>query len=247
MVFTGSEAQLSTLQQLNLLQTLYESIQNNGLQVDSKINKLIAVMCQGAHLQRVQLKSPSLTQSGLLPDFAPVRKSTMAANILANLITLLDTPMSFPANESLQAWIQQSNAGSEQEYVALLLCDTVPTPVKKPFHTVRFTGTTTLSANQLTQAFMTSEQQLPAGKYDCIGARMQTATGVFFRVGLGSWPVRPGGICVLADDSRDPDFQRYGNSGVWFTFQNTDQIVAEVMATAGDTAETLELDIVGPY
>jgi len=246
-VFTGSQAQSAAFTQVSLLQTLYESIQNNGLQVDSRLNTLIAIMTQGAHLQRLQLRSPSLTQAGLLPDFQPVRKSTLTANIIANLIALLDTPMKFPATESLQPWITQSNAGSEQEYIALLLCDAVPAPVKKPFHTIRFTGTTTLTANALTQAFLTSEQALPAGKYDCIGARMQTASGVFFRLGIGAWPVRPGGICVLADDSRDPDFQRYGNSGVWFTFGNTDQIVAEVLATAGDTAQTLEMDVVGPY
>lgn len=246
-VFTGSQAQSAAFTQVSLLQTLYESIQNSGLQVDPKINKLVAVMTQGAHLQRLQLRSPSLTQAGLLPDFQPVRVSTMTADKLNNLISLVDYPLSFPATESLQPWITQSNAGSEQEYVALLMADTVPAPVKKPFHTVRFTGTTTLSANALTQAFLTSEQALPAGKYDCIGARMQTATGVFFRLGIGSWPVRPGGICVLADSSKDPEFQRYGNSGVWFSFQNTDQIVAEVLATAGDTAQTLEMDVVGPY
>lgn len=246
-VFTGSQAQSAAFSQVSLLQTLYESIQNSGLQVDPKINKLIAILTQGAHLQRLQLRSPSLTQGGLLPDFQPTRKSTMTANILNNLIAMLDTPMSFPATESLQPWITQSNAGSEQEYIGLLMCDAVPAPVKKPFHTVRFTGTTTLVANALTQAFLTSEQALPAGHYDCIGARMQTASGVFFRLGIGSWPVRPGGLCVLADDSRDPDFQRYGNSGVWFSFLNTDQIVAEVMATAGDTAQTLEMDVVGPY
>lgn len=246
-VFTGSQAQTAAFTQVNLLQTLYESIQNNGLQVDPKINKLIAVMTQGANLKRLQLRSPSLTQAGLLPDFAPVRKSTNTANILANIISLLDTPMTFPATESLQPFITQDNAGAQQEYVALLMCDAVPAPVKKPFHTIRFTGTTTLVANALTQCFLTSEQALPAGKYDCIGARMQTATGVFFRLGIGSWPVRPGGICMLADDSYSGELLRYGNLGTWFSFQNTDQIVAEVMATAGDTAQTLEMDVVGPY
>lgn len=246
-VFTGSQAQQATFSQVSLLQTLFESIQNNGLQITAPLNNVIMAATQGAHLLRLQLRSPSLTQAGLLPDLVPVRQSVLDATHFANIVDLRANPLKLPNSESLQAWITQNNAGAEQEYVLLTLCDQVPAPVNKPFHTIRFTGTTTLSANALTQAFMTSEQALPAGKYDCIGARMQSTTGVFFRLGTGFNGTRPGGVCCTTDAADDPDIQRYGALGTWFSFQNTDQIVAEVLATAGDTAQTLEMDVVGPY
>ena len=246
-IFTGTQPQQATFAQVPIIQTLFENVQANGLQVGDKLNMLVAVMAIGSHLDRLQLQSPSLRMAGILPDFTPIRKAIIGANILPNIFDLRAAPLKFPATESLQAWAVQLNAGTETEWVALLMADAVPAPVTKPFRTVRFTGATTLGVNTLTQCIMTSEQALPAGNYDVIGARAQSATAVFFRVGTGYSGSRPGGVAVTTSDALDPPIQRGGQLGTWFAFKNTDQVVAEFLAAGADTSEIVEFDLVGPY
>jgi hypothetical protein len=246
-VFTGNQAQSAAFTQVPILQTLFENVQANGLQVGDKLNMVVGLMSYGTTLDRVQLQSPSLRMGGILPDFTPVRRGAIGLNVLHNYWDMRAAPLKFPATESLQVWVVQLLAGAEQEYVGLLLADQVPAPVVKPYRTVRFNGSTTVTVNQLTQCIMTSEQALPAGNYDVIGARAQSASCLFFRVGTGYSGSRPGGVGVTTSTAADPMIQRAGNLGTWFSFKNTDQVVAEFLCGAADTSEIVEFDLVGPY
>lgn len=246
-VFTGSQAQSAAFTQLPILQTLFENVQANGLQVGDKLNMVVAVMSYGVNLDRIQLQSPSLRMGGILPDITPVRNTGLGANVFANLVDMRGNPLKLPATESLQVWVVQLLAGAQQEYVALLLADQAPAPVQKPYRTVRFSGATTVTPNQLSQCILTCEQQLPAGNYDVIGARAQSATCFVFRVGTGYSGSRPGGLGCSTSNAPDTPMQRAGNLGTWFSFKNTDQVVAEFLCVAADTSEIVEFDLVGPY
>lgn len=219
----------------------FSNPQNNNY-VIGDLQYIVGASHYGADAQRAQLRSPTLVQV-FNADIVPVRKAALAANVFPNWFDLSDSPLKLKNSEQLSIYAIQGNAGAQREYIAVLLADGPLKPVSGNFWTVRFTGTTTLVADAWTTCVMTAEQNLQVGTYTVVGARCKTATGVYFRVGTQGYPWRPGGAVGSDDAFPDPPNQRLGGWGQWFTFKNTQTIALDVLATAGDTAETLELDV----
>ena len=118
---------------------------------------------------------------------------------------------------------------------------------------VHWTAATTLTAGSWAKVVPVFDQTLPAGYYALCGARVFSATGLFFRMYPGSGPKwRPGGIAVQSYDAMDPTNQRlfyeaYLNDnfwGVWMTFYQNIPPQVEIFATAADTAEEGWFDLV---
>ena len=219
----------------------FSNPQNNNY-VIGDLQYIVGASMFGVTAQRMQLRSPTLVQV-FNSDVSPVRTSTLGANTFPNWLDLGDSPLKLKNSEQLSVFVIQGNAGAEREYCAVLLADGPLKPVYGPFFTVRFTGTTTLVADAWTTCVLTAEQNLQVGTYTVVGAHVQTATGVYFRLGTQGYPWRPGGVVGSANTSPDPLNQRLGGWGPWFTFKNTQTLALDVLATAGDTAETVELDV----
>jgi len=220
----------------------FSNPQNNNY-VIGDLPYIIGATMFGVTAQRLQLRSPTLLQV-FNNDIVPVRRSALATNILPNWSDLSANPLKLKNSEQLSAYAIQGAVGAEREYIGVLLADGPVRPVTGQIFTARFTGTTTLVADSWTTCVMTAEQNLQVGTYTVVGARCKTATGVFFRVGTQGYAWRPGGVVGSDDMFPDPRQFRYGELGVWFTFKNTQTIALDVLATAGDTAETLELDVI---
>lgn len=243
-MFTGSVANGSTFTKLDAYQTIFENVQNHNLIVPS-LNQILAVHAYGANMSRAELQAPDLQSPGY-PQVSPINTAVPSNSVEAKLLNLMNNPLKVTSGEQLSAYVINGGSASEQEFMALLLADKQPTPEKKAFRTLRLTGSTTLTANEPVNCTMTFDDNLPVGTYDVIGARARSAGAIYFRLGHTDVPTRPGGVAVQSVDAEGPEIQRYGNLGVWFSFTNLTQIVMELLSTSADTAEYLELDVVGP-
>ena len=241
--YDASDAANTALTQLNALASEFETISNNGI-IISDLPLIIGATAYSAHLSRAQLRAPSL-QSPDYPLITPVMVARPTSSLDQRWTDLRSGPISVKPGEALLAQEQHSTS-TEHVYIGVLLADKVPAPVAQPFRTVRLTGTTTLTADAWTACALTFDDQLPFGNYDIIGARFESASGVFFRIGVPGFAYRPGGPGLIDANSGDVAMFRAGGLGVWFTFKSTQTITADVLGTAADTAQTLYLDIVGP-
>ncbi len=242
--FTASITNGSTFTKLAAYQSLFENVQNNNLVVP-KLNQILMMHVYGPSMSRAQLSPPNEQIPGL-PLITPLNKAVPTSGIRPKLVDLRANPFMLTPGEQLALNVINGGAAAEQEYAALLLSDGAGNPVKGKVRTLRLTGSTTLTANTLTACPMTFEDNLPAGKYSCVGARGRSAGLIYFRVGSSAVIYRAGGIGVQAVDAEEPEFQRNGALGDWFDFDNLTQITMECMSSSADTAEYLEMDVIGP-
>lgn len=216
----------------------------DGYIVADPLNQIVMAYGFGTNLTRVQLQTPTLA---LLndPDIQPVDTAAPTAGSAPALVQFKDYPRKMKATETLQAQVIQSNAGAEQIIVGVWIADGPLKPLAgAEIMTVRWTGTTTLTANAWSSVIPTLGQNLLPGKYQIVGARMKGATAVLFRMIVQGYAPRPGGVAVTLDTAQDPPGQRYGGWGVWAEFQSNLIPNIEVLATAADTAQTGWLDLV---
>lgn len=245
--FDASDAANTALTQLNAIASEFETLSNNGI-IISAWPLIIGATAYSAHLSRAQLRAPSL-QTPDYPLIQPVAVARPTSAIAQIWTDLLNAPIPVKVGEALLAYEQHSTS-TEHVYLLVLLADKQPTPVKAPFRTVRLTGATTLTADAWSNCLMTFDDQMPFGNYDIIGARVEGVSPVGFRLAFPGWQSRPGGPALLDANTQEvgvDNLFRYGNLGVWGTFQSTQQCTLEVLATAADTAQILYLDIVGPH
>ncbi len=166
----------------------------NGLLVHQLVPKLARVVAVGTNLTRVQLTSGSLRRFTPL-DLAPVNVGT-AIESPSRIYDLVDEPYDLAVNEELDAFGVQSNAGAQRIRVAVTFCDGPFKPIRARGFSVHFVNTITLAANAFTGFQPTFDSGLPSGAFVLVGARILSATGLFFRViPRGGSPLRPGGRC----------------------------------------------------
>lgn len=215
----------------------------DGYIIADPLNKIVAAYGQGASLTRLQLITPTLA---LLndPDVLPLDLAAPTAGSAPLMVKFFDSPRTMKATETLTAQVIQSSAGALQEVVGVWIADGPPKPVAGEIMSVRWTGSTTLTANAWTIVVPTLSQNLLPGKYQIVGARCKSATGVLFRMVVQGYAPRPGGICVTIDNAKDAEGQRYGGWGVWAEFVSTLIPNFELLATGADTAQSGILDLI---
>jgi len=128
----------------------------------------------------------------------------------------------------------------------VFLASVAPDPVRGKIYTIRFSCEPARTVGVWSFSEITLIDVLPVGTYDVVGARLQTATGLAFRlVPLGGIH-RPGGICVKDSEDNDQLLQRYGGLGKWMTFTEGYLPGIEMIASADAAKETIYgfLDII---
>lgn len=239
---------------------------NNGVQVSPSLPNIHSVFGVGAHLVEIRAQANSMLPFPWITLNPSNRGSAFESPPRAWDFSRFPVPMK--PTEEFDIWGTQDSGGSETEYVAVQFCDGPPTPLPMPiepqglrdnplmpgrFFTVHATATKTLSAGAWTQVQPTYDQALPAGYYGMLGARVYSATGLFFRMFPAMSPLwRPGGACVQSYDGMDIANQRFVNSfgfgpmgwGLWLSFYQNVPPQVEVFATSADTAEEFWFDLV---
>lgn len=238
----------------------------NGMQVSTQLPNLMAVAGVGAHLVHVRPQANSM-----LPMPYPALSPNNRGSALESPPRFWDfsgNPIPLKPTEEFDIFATQNLGTAETEYVFCLFTDGIATPVPVGINppgtagmgaipgrafSVHWTATQTLTAGAFTSLQPAFDQTLPAGQYALIGARVFSATGLFFRMLPAMGPLwRPGGACMQAYDQLDPYNQRMKNGwshammgwGVWMTFYQNVPPKVEIFATAADTAEEGWFDLV---
>ena len=216
---------------------------NNNVMIPPGLVNMLGGFAYGANIGRAQLQSPSLR----IPAQMDV------SEISSTLITLQNQPRfrlfaagmpQLAPGEQVSAFMINTSATADAEVVAIWLADKAPTPTTAELRTMRATAATTLVPYTWSNTgALLFEQTLPPGRYNVIGARVQSATGVLFRLVFPGYSWRPGALANTDAFGRTNYFQRYGGLGVWGTFDTTTFFTIDILATAADTAEVIEVDV----
>jgi hypothetical protein len=196
----------------------------------------------GADFTQGQLSSPSLREV-LLIDVEP-------ADVLAEPSSrppfhdLMEKPIQLDATEALNALMAEDGAGASRVNALAWLSDGPTAPVSGDMRTLRATGTTTLVAFAWSNVALTLTQTLPAGDYQVVGLRAQSAGCIAARLVFpgGTW--RPGVIGFDADGDVDEMRFRNGNAGVFGTFAHDAPPTIDFLSVSADTAEVIHLDLI---
>lgn len=240
--------------------------QQSGLTVISDLPYLHSIFGVGANLVHIRAQANSMLPMPYI-TIDPGNRGT-AFESPPRVWDISQAPRKLRVTEEFDIFASQNHGSNETEYVAVQFCDgpplRIPVTINPPgldvvaltpgqFVTAHATTTGTLTAGAWTQVTPTFDQNLPAGTYGIIGMRAFSATALFFRMfpSTGSkW--RPGGIAVQAYDQLDQWGQRaipWGGQvlapwGVWLTFYQNVPPKVEIFATAADTAEEFDFDLV---
>lgn len=215
----------------------------NGYVIDKRMKKLYAAWGVSAYLSRLQVQCPL---------FNLLAYQEVTAKSLAAAAAYERNPMDFygkaarALNETETLIVQaiQSNSLAAEVQAFVMVGDADPAPSTDPYFTVRWTGTTTLTADAWSNVSITLDRNLPKGSYKIVGARMRSAGALAFRVNLPGDQYRPGGMAVQVESALDPEGQRGGGWGVWGSFDQNLLPTIDVFSTSADTAEYGEFDLV---
>lgn len=139
-----------------------------------------------------------------------------------------------------------NNPGGVLETVIVFLAQGGITPVSGEIHTIYFNTTPVLAAGVWAFQEIVIPDGLPVGSYDVVGARLESATSLAFRfVPVGGFH-RPGGLCCPSELFLEPELQRKGGLGNWFTFETVQLPGIEVIDSAATGATQLHgfLDLI---
>lgn len=219
------------------------TVSGDGYVMDKRFKLMIGAYAFGANLTRAQLQLPKFNLLAY-QEISPLVNTAPGAGQKPQFNSFLDGPRAIDETEVLIAQVIQAGGLAENDIVGVWLADAPIVPVKAEHFTIRFTGATTLTAAAWTTVTPTLDRNLPKGRYSIIGARLKSATGILFRVRLPGFAVAPGGVCAQSDLANDIEGQRHGGWGDWGDFDQNLLPTFDVLATAADTAQSGEMDLV---
>lgn len=199
-------------------------------------NKLIgAKALVGTAPLQVQLDSPSIRRINpyYINQLEPV--IVQAGNVQKTFHPTAIVPLG--VNEGLECLANGTPGGAEQHTVIVFLAPTPLNRVDGNVYTVHFECTPTLAAGVWAYSEIVLVDDVPVGTYDVVGARVESDTSIAFRFNPVGGPYRPGGMCVPSNAYKEPNLQRFGGLGVWFTFNSVQLPGIELLDSAATGAE----------
>ena len=214
----------------------------NDIIVPTALNKLVGAYGIGVNLTRAQLVSPSLRRL-LNLEVAPFDRLALPVAPF-KLHDLRASPIILDGEEALNAFSAEDGSGATRMNMLAWLADDAIVPVGGDIRTVRVTAATTLVAFQWTNGALTFDQSLPAGRYQLVGARFNSAGLLAARCVFPGSPWRPGVVGVALDSNPEGEIYRRGNFGVWGEFMHNTPPTIDFLSASADSAETGELDLI---
>lgn len=240
--------------------------QVSGMQVSPDLPFVHSVFPVSANLVHVRIQANSM-QPFPYPTLGPNNRGT-AFESPPRVWDFSRYPIPLKSTEEFDVFATQNAGAAQTVYVAVQFTDNRPDKAPGPINPpslvtnqlmtgraapIHWTATTTLTAGSWTKVQPAFDQALPAGMYALMGARVFSASALFFRMFPAMGPKwRPGGVAVQAYDQMDPFYQRLfyeqyvgdKNWGVWLYFYQNVPPQVEIFATAADTAEEGWFDLV---
>lgn len=232
-------------QQVTALSDVIVSVRDNAIIVPTKpkpLNFVLATFAQCLDITRGSLQPPSFRNIGYF-DIRPLLTAVPTLDSPWIYHDFQDNPLVLVPGEELPLYITMTDAGTPNAYGGVLLADALPQPYKGKYFTVHLSGTTTVTANAWSPCNLTFDQGLPAGTYNVIGARAESATNMMFRFVHSSDISRPGGFGHQLASTPDIPSQRAGKRGIWFAFDYLTPPQLECICTSADTSQQVWLDL----
>lgn len=210
------------------------------MQVD--IGCILANVVTGS---RCRINTPSMRQIAL-PEIYPIK--TTAGNG-SNPPVMGPTWGSIRINALDEFGLDVSRAGGAAAdcFAGIWYAPSrVPAP-GGPVITMRATASPTLTNGTWVAANMTFDQSLPNGRYALVGAQVTCTSGMFARFAFpGQSQFRPGvPVTETVGDYVNPQIFRWGNFGLFGTFDSTAQPLIEILGyVAGAQSPVILLDLI---
>jgi hypothetical protein len=204
------------------------------------LNQVVMAAVAGAYLSQARLNSPSLR--ALIPSYIAPAGTATGWGVPMRAMDLRSTPIGLTVEENLNVEVETTGASSP--YAAVEFSDGPVTPVTGKIVTVRATGSTTLVADEWTNVPLEFDVDLPAGDYQIVGMRAESAGCWLARLVLKGSAERPG--VLGCHGIQDPDFPmfRYGQPGIMGTFKHNVPPSVEFLSASADTSEVVYLDLI---
>lgn len=173
----------------------------------------------GANVGRARFVAPSLRRVN--PNaIEPLETAIVQAGVPI-LAVSPRTGLPLDPNEQLQFENNSAIAVAEEQAGYAWLADARITPVEGQIRTIRFVIATTI--NSVIHGWVNAEidfvDDLPIGTYDIVGGGLfGTSLRVYRFVPIGAHH-RPGGPCALTNEQGLEHTFRFGDMGVWLTFE----------------------------
>lgn len=156
-----------------------------------------------------------------------------------------ESPIPLDPGEGLQAWLANGAVALARGLIGVLLSDGPQAPARGAIFTLRYTTVTPVVADVWTLGVLTVIQPLPAGRYQVVGARVESAGNCgLFRLIFTGYDWRPGGAIVVSNIVGCPGYQRYGNMGVWGEFDDRHLPRIEILSIVAVANPVLLLDLI---
>jgi len=242
--FSESQDEANAYATLNAVTDPTVTVTGDTIYVPELDNLIGALACLGTTGVSAYLDSPSLRELAYY-YIKPIEKA-LIPSAPPHLPFHPTLPVPLVRYEGIKAYVKADPAAAEQHTVVLFLSDGALTPVTGEIRNIEATASVTEAAGSWEEGSITFTQDLPAGRYQVVGARVECGgNGIAFRFIPVGGGYRAGGLCVNDVNERDPPFQRFGQLGVWFEFDPREPPMLEVLASAaGGTSQTIILDVI---
>jgi len=217
-------------------------VEGDNIVVPAGMNYLLGALAVGATISDAQIESPALRRTLLLD--VPGLNIGAEPIVPTPVFDAFYNPLILDEYEPLRSLVAEEAAGAEQETVLVWLGDGPQAPVGGDIYTVRATATATLTAYAWTNAALNFSQVLPAGVYQVVGMRAESAGLIAARLVFvgGTW--RPGCVGYDARSDKEHFIFRRGGLGVWGEFAHDQPPTVDFLSVSADTTETVWLDLV---
>ena len=200
-------------------------------------------VCEQTIASRARFTSPSMLEFGF-EEYVSSLASGLVFPSDPQITDKRQSPISLTEQEAIQAELYNNPGSAALSYHFMSLSDTAITPVTgAAIRTVRCTAAASLSAATWQSSSLTFPVSLRAGNYQCVGARCNSANGVFFRLLFQGSPWRPGGVVVTNELDFGATMQRQGGLGVWGEFDSRTTPQIEIVGITDSTQEVF-LDLI---
>lgn len=201
-------------------------------------NIIAAIAYIGTTGTRARLNTPSLEQfiklylSPVNQVIVPTGNDVIDAHT-ESIIPLVPT-------ENLECEVLADPAAAEFHSVGVWLNDNNFSPVSGDIRPVPFSVTGALTEGGWNTLTITLEEELPAGNYELVGARLECAVATLARFILSRQVPRPGFVPSADEDYQFRDMFRYGRFGSWGTFDHISLPKLELLCVATTGAATYQ-------
>jgi hypothetical protein len=156
------------------------------------------------------------------------------------------TPRRLVTGENLQAVIDSNTSAAASQWVLAWLSDAPIQPVTTGEQfTVRYSGTTTVTAQAWSTVTITFADELPYGNYAIVGLSGTGATAVATRVVAPAAAWRAGVLAgAAAEQAGGYNIFRNGKMGIMGEFNTNQPPYLEYLCNAADSAQSGVLDLI---